>query len=403
MKKKTQTIAFANRKGGVGKTTSTLEIGEALAKDGYNILLIDFDAQCNLSQAFEVEGYDTWDFMSYMREQIAIIQGQEINMPVTVFSLMCDPDIEVEEAIRHHKDNKNIDVMIGSEMLLGENITHDSEGNRVENPELLLREIIDDVKIKMDYDFILIDVGPTGGLIMENAIIASDYIVPVIKPGKDETKGYGSLMLDVIRCKRNFGTIETYNEKNEKVTEVCCKANLLGIILTMFDTSRKADIHTISEIIESEKIFGIEPFDTIIPNATLVVWSRINRRSAGEYQKHNIISASYELIKDEMIKRIEAETGNLMQTNLSRSVTPVDSIGGKEGLTMLKPTTLQTAELLDILPDEDVSIVKALIKRLVIARDPDCTKVTARERELLEKSDIEMEILFQNRTSGRNK
>ena len=57
---------------------------------------------------------------------------------------------------------------------------------------------------------------------------------------------------------------------------------------------------------------------------------------------------------------------------------------------MLKATTLQTAELLDILPDEDVSIVNALIKKLVIAWDPDFTKVTARERELLEKSDFEM-------------
>lgn len=62
----------------------------------------------------------------------------------------------------------------------------------------------------------------------------------------------------------------------------------------------------------------------------------------------------------------------------------------KEDLDMLKATTLQTAELLDILPDEDISIVNALIKKLVIAWDPDFTKVTARERELLEKSDLEM-------------
>ena len=57
---------------------------------------------------------------------------------------------------------------------------------------------------------------------------------------------------------------------------------------------------------------------------------------------------------------------------------------------MLKAATLQTAELLDILPDEDVSIVNALIKKLVIAWDPDFTKVTAKEKELLEKSDSEM-------------
>ena len=57
---------------------------------------------------------------------------------------------------------------------------------------------------------------------------------------------------------------------------------------------------------------------------------------------------------------------------------------------MLKATTLQTAELLDILPDKDISIVNALVKKLVIAWDPDFTKVTAKERELLEESNSEM-------------
>lgn len=57
---------------------------------------------------------------------------------------------------------------------------------------------------------------------------------------------------------------------------------------------------------------------------------------------------------------------------------------------MLKTTTLQTAELLDILPDEDVAMVNALIEKLVIAWDPDFTKVTARERALLEKGESEI-------------
>ncbi|MCQ2497278.1 MAG: hypothetical protein MJ131_11890 [Lachnospiraceae bacterium] len=57
---------------------------------------------------------------------------------------------------------------------------------------------------------------------------------------------------------------------------------------------------------------------------------------------------------------------------------------------MLKASTLQTAELLDILPDEDVSMVNALIKKLIIAWDPDFTKVTEKEKVLLEKSDSEI-------------
>ena len=56
----------------------------------------------------------------------------------------------------------------------------------------------------------------------------------------------------------------------------------------------------------------------------------------------------------------------------------------------MKATTLQTAKLLDILPDEDISIVNALIKKLVIAWDPNFTKLTPKEREILEKSDAEI-------------
>ena len=65
-------------------------------------------------------------------------------------------------------------------------------------------------------------------------------------------------------------------------------------------------------------------------------------------------------------------------------------INHKEVGFVLKEATLRTAELLDILPDEDVSIVNALIKKLVLAWDPDFTKVTAREKEILEMSDAEM-------------
>ena len=57
---------------------------------------------------------------------------------------------------------------------------------------------------------------------------------------------------------------------------------------------------------------------------------------------------------------------------------------------MLKKITIQTAELLDILPDEDISIINALVKKLIMAWDPDFTKVTAEERKLLEDVDAEM-------------
>ena len=57
---------------------------------------------------------------------------------------------------------------------------------------------------------------------------------------------------------------------------------------------------------------------------------------------------------------------------------------------MLKAESLQTAELLDMLPEEDVSVVKALIKRLIIAWDSDFVKVTPKERERIEKSEEEM-------------
>lgn len=57
---------------------------------------------------------------------------------------------------------------------------------------------------------------------------------------------------------------------------------------------------------------------------------------------------------------------------------------------MLKPITLQTVELLDMLPEEDILLVNSLVKKLLVAWDPDFTKLTIKEREQLEKSDEEI-------------
>ena len=58
---------------------------------------------------------------------------------------------------------------------------------------------------------------------------------------------------------------------------------------------------------------------------------------------------------------------------------------------MLKATTIQTAELLDLLPEEDASLVNALVKKLIKAWDPEYTKLTAKEKEIIEKSEQEMQ------------
>ena len=140
-------IAIANQKGGVGKTTTTINLASALAELNQNVLIIDLDPQANAS--------------------IGIGLSREL-LNATTYDLLIS-DMKASEVIYKKLDSK-VHIMPASNKLeiLAENMT-------IEKKELQLFNKL--MEIKEDYDYILIDCPPSLGLIIDNALFASDSII----------------------------------------------------------------------------------------------------------------------------------------------------------------------------------------------------------------------------------
>ena len=149
-------IAIANQKGGVGKTTTTSNLGIGLAKQGKRVLLIDADAQGSLTASL---GYTEPDRL-------------EVTLATVMGNLINDETVEPTDGILHHEEG--IDLMPGNIELSGLEVSLVNVMSR----EQIMREYIGIVKEY--YDYILIDCMPSLGMITINAFSCADSIlIPV--------------------------------------------------------------------------------------------------------------------------------------------------------------------------------------------------------------------------------
>jgi chromosome partitioning protein len=152
-------VSVSNHKGGVGKTTSTVNIGAALAQLGHKVLLIDLDPQANLSQSLGLEGKEPNTYQ--------LLKGERA-VPINVA--------------------ERLDVMPSSLDLSGAEVELAGEAGR----EYILREALEAVKFR--YDHILIDCPPSLGLLTLNALTASDEVLIPIQPHYLATQGLAKLL-----------------------------------------------------------------------------------------------------------------------------------------------------------------------------------------------------------------
>lgn len=218
MTKKTRVISIINQKGGVGKTTSTINIAAALSALKRKVLVIDMDPQSNLSQSLGI---------------------QTENLENTVYDLL--REVETFENILYKKEK--FDVLPSNIGLSGAEL----ELAGVAGREFLLQRGISQIIEEGVYDYILIDCSPSLGILTLNSLVASQEVFIPVQSQFLSMQGLSQLM-------RTIEIVKTRLNKDIKVS---------GVILTMYDKRTNLS----KEV--SEKI--IEFFDKLVFKTKILV------------------------------------------------------------------------------------------------------------------------------------
>lgn len=210
-------IAMANQKGGVGKTTSTINLGACLAEQGRKVLLVDLDPQGALTAGLGIH-YDDVD--------------------ITVYDLMVDNQSTIDQAI-HQTSTPNLDVVPANIDLSAAEIQLVNEVGREQTLARALRPVL------KDYDYIVLDCQPSLGLLTVNALACAHGVIIPMECEYFSLRGL-ALLTDTV----------------EKVADrLNFDLEILGILVTMFDRRTSHAREVMSRVVE---VFDEKVFDTVI-------------------------------------------------------------------------------------------------------------------------------------------
>lgn len=247
-------FSICNQKGGVGKTTTALNLGAGLANQGKRVLLIDLDPQGSLSVSAGQADLSADELTTY-----EVLKGADIN-----------------DSIRPGKyDIVPTDIRLsGAELELGS----------VPGREFLLKEALE--KLKTEYDVVLIDCPPSLGVLTLIGLTASDGVLVTIKTDFLALKGMTQLSdtISIVRKRMNPGL------------------TISGIIATFFNGRRTLDRQVISNI---EKYFPGQLFDTKISQTSALAEAPVNGVDIFEYNDKSNGAIQYKAIVSELIEREE--------------------------------------------------------------------------------------------------
>ena len=211
-------IAIFNQKGGVGKTTTNINLAACLALKGKKILILDIDPQGNTTSGMGIS---------------------KKGLDKTMYEVLINDKLEPDEAIIPTRI-KNLDIIPASVQLAGAEI----ELVQLEGREKRLKKALD--KIKSKYDYIFIDCPPSLGLLTINSLTAVDSVLIPIQCEFYALEGVSQLMSTIDLVKKNMNT----------------SLAIQGVILSMFDGRTNLSIQVVEEV---KKYFKEKVYTTVIP------------------------------------------------------------------------------------------------------------------------------------------
>ena len=247
-----KTIAIVNQKGGVGKTTTCVNLAAALVEKGKRVLLCDFDPQANSTSGMGVDK--------------TVSKG--------VYEVLIE-ESPTADAIVHTKFG---DVLPSNKALAGAGI----ELIGFDHREFLLKTALDQVAAQ--YDFIFIDCPPSLGLLAVNALVASDGVIIPIQCEFYALEGVSQLMKTVGLVRR---------EMNKKL-------QVTGVILSMYDGRTNLGLQVIQEV---KRFFGNKVFGTVIPKNVRLAEAPSYGLSIVDYDPSSKGAKAYKKLAEEFLQR----------------------------------------------------------------------------------------------------
>ena len=257
----TKVIALANQKGGVGKTTTTVNLGIGLARQGKKVLLIDADAQGNLTDSL---GWNEPDKLP-------------ISLSTIMSKVIQDEPLEPDEGILHHSEG--VDLLPANIELSAMEVSLVNTMSR----EVVLRNYLNEIKHK--YDYVLIDCMPSLGMITVNALAAADSVIIPVQAHYLPAKGMTQLLQTIKRVQKNINP----------------DLKISGVLLTMVD-GRTNFAKDISYMLRNNYGDVLRIFKTEIPLAIKAAESSAEGKSIYAHDRNGKAALAYEALTKEVIK-----------------------------------------------------------------------------------------------------
>ncbi|HYE31131.1 MAG TPA: ParA family protein [Methylomirabilota bacterium] len=257
---RTKVIAVANQKGGVGKTTTSVNLAACLAELEQRVLLIDLDPQANATSGLGLEKTEGASAYAALLGEATL--GDKIK-PTAYERLSIVPS-ELD--------------MCGAEVEL----------SRVENHLQRLKLALDPVQESGQFDVIVIDCPPALGVLTLNVFTAADYLIVPLQCEYYALEGISSI-------NRVIGQIRD-SGLNPNLT-------LLGVVMTMFDGRTRLSQQVVGEV---RQHFGEAVFDTVIPRTTRLAEAPSFGKPIIYYDKYSVGASAYQVLANELLARKQA-------------------------------------------------------------------------------------------------